>query len=101
MNDRELLELAARAVGISIWKHGKTDGAFINGRAESWSPLTNDGDAFRLMVILGLIVKTGEVTGVRVWNINHEIYEPCEGDRLVTVRRAIVRAAARIGEGRA
>lgn len=76
MEDRELLEFAAKAAGITILRWGKTDGAFING-GESWSPLTEDGAAFRLAHKLGIQIK---------WFGSIE-----------TVRRAIVSSAADTG----
>lgn len=100
--DRELLELAAKAAGFVIWKHGKNAGGFINGRAESWSPLTDDGDALRLAVKLDLIIDIdlGEhVTTVDYTAVeNFTVLEPHGSDSFAATRRAIVRAAAAIGE---
>ena len=69
MTDRELLELAAKAAEINtiIWtesprSNGQTAGCIWNGvghgdTAELWNPLTDDGDALRLAVRLGLDVE--------------------------------------------
>ena len=90
MDDRELLQLAAKGAGLTIWKHGKNGGAFINGRAEAWSPFTNDSDALRLAVQLDLIPGY-----MRFSDMHMKIYE---GDaKLAETRRTIVRAAAAIG----
>jgi hypothetical protein len=58
MNDRELLELAAKAAGLLLEHPDDEDGVFIarekyrNGYV--WNPLTDDGDALRLAVKLEL-----------------------------------------------
>ena len=53
MNDRELLELAAKAAGMTWWRDPKTDSAYWGDAHERyicsvWNPLTDDGDALRL-----------------------------------------------------
>ncbi|MBA4899166.1 hypothetical protein [Pseudomonas aeruginosa] len=68
MNDRELLELAARAAGIKArwfrvnqWRQvgghkmqtGQED-VFGTHHSKPWNPLTDDGDALRLAVLLNL-----------------------------------------------
>ena len=83
MNDRELLELAAKAAGIRLHVWG-TKGAenFADMDAKpgnGWNPLEDDGDALRLAVRVPLLV------------IN-----PCETTE--ETRRAIVLAAAEIGK---
>lgn len=87
--DRELLELAAKADGLS--KRVVELGL--------WNPLTDDGDALRLTVKLGLHVSPFPV-GARVRFQNH-ILDICEveehGDPYAATRRAIVLAAAEIG----
>ncbi len=106
MTDRELLENAARAAGIEgeyvrehfaygdEWVQGINTGAAIY-----WSPLADDGDAFRLAVNLGLIVNMpsalGEEATVKFYDV--EIAEPIGVCRYAATRRAIVRAAAEIG----
>lgn len=112
--DRELLELAAKAVGINLvaWKdevieHTPHTGgpAFqIGGHpADTWNPLTDDGDALRLMVKLGLTVKVMDDhvkvgwPGYVQW-IGEECL-PCDRGHMPTAtRRAIVRAAAALAE---
>lgn len=75
MTDRELLELAAKAVGI--------DNKKLNHPVNFWSPLTDDGDALRLAVKLR----------IEVCSKGMEAF----GDPYAATRRAIVRAAAEIG----
>ena len=118
MTDREMLELAARAVGIRVVAsvaemHGCTDestiypGVMLAGVQNPWDPLTDDGDALRLKVNLHLIVgsystyssvggtyTTGNYTvpdEITVWH--HET----AGDACAAERLAITRAAAEIG----
>lgn len=103
MNDRELLELAAKAAGevAGDWI-GNPD--YFNGVLKRWNPLTDDGDALRLAVKLGLDVEMhgGNSTHPYVCafdcerNIAEEV-QPEDGDSYAATRRAIVRAAAEIG----
>lgn len=77
MNDKELLELAAKAYGFGekfgvTWTeteyplnsgvHGALWNGFGHGEtAELWNPLTDDGDALRLAVKLQLHVDANDV----------------------------------------
>lgn len=110
---RELLEMAAKAAGIDLrWKLGVHQITLppalpyylVGGLDQYWNPLTDDGDALRLAVKLGIDV---EMHGMLV-NFpfccasakNAEIQceeEAVHVDDLASVRRAIVRAAAAIG----
>lgn len=105
MTDKELLELAAKAVGYTIEENGKD----INGLpwywcfqlSDNWDPLTDDGDALRLAVKLKLHIGL-ESHSVSAWesdkfgNFQSENFI-ASGEEAAT-RRAIVRAAAAIGE---
>jgi hypothetical protein len=109
--DRELLELAARAAGIEIveWSCIEESCDAIarleDMRLHKWNPLTDDGDALRLAVKLNMqIVITGKsdsldvgITDARSTESGWEkaIHIKCPYD---ATRRAIVRAAAAIGE---
>lgn len=99
MDDRELLERAAKSVGLTIWKHGKNGGGFINDRAEAWSPLTNDGDAFRLAVALKVQIiihndwVEGLIDGIQLASPQNCYSSDC--CMCETTRRAVVMAAAR------
>ena len=119
MSDRELLEKAARAAGITlkpmqinnVSKQG--DNRFIGYLADvgqwprGWfKPLTDDGDALRLAVKLRLGIVHGwesfeEQPLATVW-ISHDgqcLAEEVKGDDpYAATRRAIVRAAAALGE---
>ena len=104
MTNRELLELAAKAAGYDFyWMTGaywlKTDDPL---RDALWNPLTDDGDALRLAVKLGMSVIScmeEKEVGVTVLETALEIYEQHNDDPYAATRRAIVRAAAEIGKG--
>ena len=120
--DRELLELAAKAAGIAGWqsKYGYWNMKDIDGEDVvccagwpnfdpltgeklwpmfadavdelNWNPLTDDGDALRLAVKLN--IDAGN-PGMRLsidWRKGDDPY--------AATRRAIVRAAAEIGESK-
>ena len=104
MTDRELLELAAKAAGIE-WCHIEglcPDGGywkFSDGKTQAWwNPLTDDGDALRLAVKLGINLMHSK----HKVKAGRKLIEdgPCEGDKrpdpYAATRRAIVRAAAEI-----
>lgn len=84
MTDRELLEKAAKAARLRLWWHGGKPyfRAEMEAPHDSWNPLTDDGDAFRLAVKLGMFGDTG-MTFQFMEAVTHE-----------STRRAIVRAAA-------
>lgn len=94
MTDRELLELAAKASG-ELTPSWYGNDAYFEGVLSRWNPLIDDGDALRLAVKLKIPVfpyddetSTG-TTGVVAKNW---------GGKEANTRRAIVRAAASIGE---
>jgi hypothetical protein len=91
----ELLELAAKAAGDLIGFD--PDGSChigIPGTSEMlpWNPLTDDGDALRLAVRLGMSSILGEV-----WVIERTSISEYERDSNAATRMAILRAAAEIG----
>lgn len=107
MTDRELLELAAKAAGMVLGEwHGSGYWADMRDSpygevARHWNPLTDDGDALRLAVKLEMeVTHGGDVVGV--WFELQEsvdwLTEHIGNDRLAATRRAIVRAAAEIGD---
>ena len=98
-NDRELLELAAKAAGIAWWDSNDTNG-LIKHNGILWNPLTDDGDALRLAVKLELeICFNNQEEGTTVWcpAIGDWLPEKHGDDPYAATRRAIVRAAAEIG----
>ena len=86
MTDRELLELAAKAVG----KDSRLLPFDLNDW--TWNPLKNDGDALRLAVSLGLLDGSGDYLIYRSQGILKGL------DPFAATRWAIVRAAAQIGK---
>ena len=101
-NDRELLELAAKAAGIGptdfVWD--EVCGCFWMHEGEtSWNPLTDDGDALRLAVELDLLIMPYPLDmAIRVTRRDQpDTIEHYTGDQFAATRRAIVRAAAEIG----
>ena len=105
-NDRELLELAAKAVGISDYKVVKTIGghealSFVGRSAIPWQPLIDDADALRLAVKLKFEVSV-DVVSTSISGICDSdkdfVLELHGDDPYAATRRAIVRAAAEIGK---
>jgi len=95
MTDRELLELAAKAVGIDLcWNDAEAPGYYSDFRGmpqwEYWNPLVFDGDALRLAVKLNLW------EAVRL--AHRQLGAPECPDLYAATRRAIVCAAAEIGK---
>ena len=95
MLDKELLELAAKAAGITV--------NFDRARRDwAWNPLDDDGDALRLAVKLGMQVyiwQPNDGLGTHYTEINRKFVEGHKDDPQSATRRAIVRAAAEIGKG--
>ena len=114
MNDQELLTYAAKAAGIeyhcyvddAIWGKGINIGEVD---VPLWNPLSNDADAFQLMVKLGMMVDARYKNCISK-RYNRVVYwdNPMEGkeiefgdaemDEYALARRAIVKAAAEIGK---
>lgn len=110
--DRELLELAAKAAGYKVQQdtwcneliRATDDGADVC----SWNPLTDDGDALRLLVALRIniehmsYIKGGGDFGVNCWPRGRGDCGVSEDENIsdypAATRRAIVRAAAEIGK---
>ena len=103
--DRELLELAAKAAGIGdVDVAGRPCVLVVNDYGTSqrfWNPLTDDADALRLAVELGIdleMVPFGGRAIVRDDDDYGEHFDVEGDDSYAATRRAIVRAAAAIGE---
>ncbi|WP_236233652.1 hypothetical protein [Pseudomonas tohonis] len=105
MGDRELLEMAARAAGISYtwcesWKCMARPLFSGDGwdYSATWSPLHDDGDALRLAVALRLDLQlNGDwVTAVSA-DVDEIVEVPVNDDDVQTAtRRAIVLIAAAV-----
>jgi hypothetical protein len=120
MNDKDLLELAARAAG-AVWvdqtfPYGEFGRMMLDfgGGVSEWNPLESDGDALRLAVNLGISLLPYPVYAesdrhsvmakqrrrtdtMRVQNPT-EVIELYGDDPYAATRRAIVCAAAAMGK---
>lgn len=106
MNDRELLEKAAKAVGIGISGFSVSAFGVMVERSDGgwWDPLDDDGDALRLAAYLRIEVIPGKHAGdgCSVNSRRHEIpgitvFRDSK-DMAEQMRRAILMAAAEIGK---
>ena len=105
MNDRKLLELAAKAAGYHyhgarighdyencyVSTTGNTDDWFV------WSPLADDGDTFRLMVLKRMQVNVSESDAMTTAFVPGSVQGEAVdfmGDPQAATRRAVVRAVA-------
>lgn len=111
--DRELLELAAKAAGIDGYMYSnnfrcmahwnESDGGWFDACC-FWDPLTDDGDALRLAVALGMNIDVGShpvgFTATAVIADHNSVFidEYHDDDAMKATRRAITRAAAEIGK---
>jgi len=117
MNDHKLLELAAKAAGFRLtWGHQES-GPFLrpehcNVRQRPWNPLSDDGDAQRLAVKLGITFMAYPIYAEQKHSVIAKQYRngdllreanPTQAielygdDPYAATRRAIVRSAAEIG----
>lgn len=113
--DRELLELAAKAAKLAIGSPCERGGFYAcqynefsrtYGPYRVWNPLTDDGDALRLAVKLGLQLDSDSPNEMACcWRVGGDgepeeaaiMVERWASDSYAATRRAIVRAAASIG----
>jgi hypothetical protein len=102
VTDRELLELAAKAAGITgEWTttYGGWDCLVTEAMTTNpWQPLHNDGDALRLAVRLKLALFISENWCEALRIDIPTCAERPGNDPNAALRRAIVRAAAEIGK---
>ena len=122
MNDRELLELAAKAAGVNLvskmllaFGGGEVEeyfNQFDDGRIGCWNPLTDDGDALRLAVKLRIGIEINQRSVIACWvdggyetkdvyeypeSVQDDDFDIVHVNHDKATRRAIVRAAAEIG----
>lgn len=103
MTDQGLLEMAAKAAGVTgFWVDaGLNTGS--NAAPRIWNPLIDDGDALRLAVKLGIQVTPGTYNKEEasafspVSGVSKE-YRHYLQDMEFATRRAIVHAAAGVGK---
>lgn len=108
-SDKTLLELAAKAAGIEV-RYQPMSHRFLTEKQLSqsdgyyfayWDPLTDDGDALRLAVKFKFTIEHWSVTSDGCDRVSAKIGQAPElynNDPYAATRRAIVRAAAAIGE---
>jgi hypothetical protein len=98
MNDKELLELAAKAAGEELKYDTFGGGDNPHREYNYWNPLIDDADALRLAVKLRMDLMLYSTTkGAFIKGQQHAEQEG--DDPYAATRRAIVRAAAEIGRG--
>ena len=111
MTDRELLELAAKVAGMNgeyvdfpgMDLRVGYQGGILAGTSY-WNPLEDDGDALRLAVVLNMEVYHADDGGMACyasWPTARGFSYAIERhgvNAVAATRRAIVRAAAAIGE---
>ncbi len=110
MDDRQLLEAAAKAAGYdalaAMYGWDEISGGVLldaNDPPAIWNPLTDDGDALRLAVKLRMAVKfDGSCATAAVQRAGAPGVYECpqiveSSDHCAATRRAIVRAVAAIG----
>lgn len=102
MEDRELLKMAAKAVGgiyDPLTSCITSDGGF---EFEQWNPLDDDGDAFRLAIKLSICIQfIPDCDTAQVYQENesggaYNVHTAAMGD--IETRRIITQAAAEIGK---
>jgi len=110
-DDKELLELAAKAAGMNKWAWCDKWGAMAQKRDEGgfvfdsyWNPLDDETEALRLAVKLKLHIGVNSENKVFCYLPNSNMaamLESCEGNGIdapiASINRVIVRAAAEIG----
>lgn len=112
MNDRELLELAAKAADLTVRYVGDgipggSGGSFYLEPSQLWwNPLEDDGDAMRLAVKLCLMLNVGTEATFANDKVNGETVhwareQHADSDPYAATRRAIVRAAVEVGKSTA
>lgn len=112
MDDRELLELAAKAAGIGP-VIGFEAGKLVIGphtHCRHWNPIADDDEAFRLVNALGLTVGQsfdgayvdlccGEILQLMKDGCQYEVkWSKYGGDKNAACRLAVVLCAAKIGK---
>ncbi|QIE88070.1 hypothetical protein [Pseudomonas nitroreducens] len=104
MADQELLELAAKAVGLDYHIDILDGCAKLVSDGNVWNPLADDGAAFRLAVIIRpdtiRLRRIVHVSALVPYEGIRTMTENCEDNtesRAAAERRAVVRIAAEIG----
>jgi hypothetical protein len=102
-NFRELLELAAKAVGMALWPDPwreigpRYSGLLVGEGNALWRPHQDDGDALRLLAAMAKRRVICLSVGIDVVACEFNYQPVHENDIQVATRLAILRAAAEIG----
>lgn len=104
MNDRDLMDLAAKAAGMVFLTNGQTYHP-EEGNID-WNPLADDGDALRLAVKLRMHIEPARTMGGDFVEVHAHPsgrgdctgIAALGGDDNAATRRAIVIAAAELGK---
>lgn len=111
--DKELLMLAAKAVGLDLTGWNWVDTPFYTGfqrrnseesgwelQTSEWNPLDDSNDVLRLAVDLDIDVmpRWGDGESAALGKHGDFFYEPHNNDKRAATCRAVVRSAAAIGE---
>ena len=101
MTNRELLELAAKAIDKQWFSHSSSKGLCCRdsnyGIEYYWNPLTDSGDALDLAIALDIAPiqdKKEQICSACLSDVNCVIV-PYKGDEYAATRLAIVKAAAK------
>ena len=106
---RELLELAALAVGIKVRCFDNIETLILEvDELIYWNPHTDDGDSRRLQVALGIECSPSLVSKTPEWwayqsgvigkgDVTEELVEVTNGDSPAAARLAVLKVAAEIG----
>lgn len=100
MDDRELLEMAAKAAGYNAYFWSDKCALMCQEGRPLWNPLTDDGDALRLATDLELNTFHASSACYAMPSddeIEASVSYRDAGCKYAATRRAIVRAAAEIG----
>ncbi|MDN6885323.1 hypothetical protein QMO14_17085 [Variovorax sp. CAN2819] len=103
MSERELVSLAAQAIGLAIeWQDCEVPRALYqptNGSLREWRPLHDDGDALRLAIALAERICNVVCISIGLGRSGCEFTFVGGPDQGVNTRRSIVEAAAKASGG--
>lgn len=115
MTDREMLELAAKAIGGSHWHDARTFSDYLvieQDEPVKWNPANDDGDSRRLQVALSIDLRFGVSDNFRPYvhantEVHHDgvtdfhecyLWVNLHPDANAAARRAVLEVAAATGK---
>lgn len=97
MTEFEILQIAARAIGIHLlFVEALGYGYWVGNAFQLWNSLQNSQDALQLLVELRLQIHWIDSNTFRITDM---IYNVQTGDKLAILRQAITDSAVAIGQG--